>query len=174
MSSSEDFGAVFPARRKALGLSQSEFCRRNGFDKGNISRLERGLVPPPQDQRLLESYAKALKLESGTANGNASSIWPQPRPAGFRPISSRISGRCAKLPGLLRTARARGQRHATDVRALDLEGWADDPGRRATLPQLVRKLVRATGKALGRVEFPDHEGIQRHRLGWHRRGERGG
>ena len=66
MSSSQDFGEFFRDRRKALGLSQSEFCRRNGFDKGNISRLERGLVPPPQDPQLLESYAKALKLESGT------------------------------------------------------------------------------------------------------------
>ncbi len=63
MARSEDFGDFFRARRKALGLSQSEFCRRNGFDKGNISRLERGLVPPPQDQRLLESYARALKLD---------------------------------------------------------------------------------------------------------------
>ena len=69
-----------------------------------------------------------------------------------------------KLPGLLRTARARGQRHATDVRALDLEGWADTLDARATLPQLVRKLVRATGKSLGRVEFPAHEGVQR--TGW--------
>jgi transcriptional regulator with XRE-family HTH domain len=164
MSSSENFGAVFRGRRKALGLSQSEFCRRNGFDKGNISRLERGLVPPPQDPQLLESYAKALKLETGTGE------WER-----FFDLAAAATGRVPvdlledqrtmrELPKLLRKARARGQRHATDVRALDLEGWADTLDARATLPQLVRKLVRATGKALGRVEFPAHEGIQR--AGW--------
>ena len=54
MSSHQDFGAFFRARRKALGLSLAEFCRRHKFDKGNISRLERGLVPPPRDQKLLD------------------------------------------------------------------------------------------------------------------------
>ena len=40
--------ARFSGHRKALGLTLREFCRRNGFDPGNVSRLERGLVPPPQ------------------------------------------------------------------------------------------------------------------------------
>jgi transcriptional regulator with XRE-family HTH domain len=164
MSTSEDFGVLFRARRKALGLSQSEFCRRNGFDKGNISRLERGLVPPPQDQQLLECYAKALKLESGTGE------WER-----FFDLAAVATGRVPadlledqramrELPRLLRKARARGQRHATDVRALDLEGWADTLDSRATLPQLVRRLVRATGKPIRPIEFPSHE--QGQRPGW--------
>ena len=66
MPTSKTFGALFRNSRKALGLTLSEFCRRNGFDKGNISRLERGLVPPPQSRPVLETYAQALKLESGT------------------------------------------------------------------------------------------------------------
>ena len=50
MSNSNGFGAFFRASRKALGLTLSEFCRRNGFDKGNVSRIERGTVPPPQSR----------------------------------------------------------------------------------------------------------------------------
>ena len=48
MSTGKTFGAFFRAKRKALGITLREFCRRNGFDPGNVSRLERGLVPPPQ------------------------------------------------------------------------------------------------------------------------------
>ena len=92
MSTSKSFGAFFRAKRKALGLTLREFCRRNGFDPGNVSRLERGLVPPPQARQLLESYAKALKLESGTWHGIHSSSWPRPRPAEFRPMSWKTNG----------------------------------------------------------------------------------
>ena len=66
MATPESFGEFFRATRNALGLTLREFCRRNGFDPGNVSRMERRLVPPPQTPQLLESYAKALKLESGT------------------------------------------------------------------------------------------------------------
>src|SRR6516225_2285153 len=66
VSSNRRFGAFFRARRKALGLTLREFCRRNGFDPGNVSRLERGLAAPPQVPEVIESYAKALKIEQGT------------------------------------------------------------------------------------------------------------
>ena len=151
MSSDLDFGAFFRARRKALGLSLTEFCRRNGFDKGNVSRLERGLVPPPRDRRLLESYAGALKLVSGTIEGDR-----------FFKLAA-----IGRLPADLRKEdqmQVHGQGHTSWVKALDLERWADTLDARARLPQLVRRLVRATGKKLERVEFPAHEGIQR--PGW--------
>lgn len=164
MSSPKTFGEFFRSRRKTLGLSQSEFCRRNDFDKGNISRLERGLVPPPQDRELLGAYAAALKLKEGTAD------WER-----FSELAGIETGRIPAdildeprairhLSEAFRTARARGFRHAMNLRALDLERWADELEARERLPQLVRMLVRATGKALERVEFPAFEGIQR--PGW--------
>src|SRR5262245_33849207 len=64
------FGDFFRQRRQALGLSLREFCRRNGFDPGNISRLERGLLAPPQSEKILESYAKVLKLEPESRDWN--------------------------------------------------------------------------------------------------------
>lgn len=111
------FGAFFRTTRKALGLTLSEFCRRNGFDKGNISRLERGLVPPPHSRPDLETYAKALNLESGAV------AWDR-----FFELAAAETGRIPadlvedqrviqKLPGLYRGLRSRGQGHTSWVRA---------------------------------------------------------
>jgi transcriptional regulator with XRE-family HTH domain len=60
------FGELFNMKRRALGLTLREFCRQNGFDAGNMSKLERDLLPPPQDRERLEEYAKALKIKKGT------------------------------------------------------------------------------------------------------------
>jgi transcriptional regulator with XRE-family HTH domain len=60
------FGEFFKQRRIVLGLTLREFCRRNGLDPGNISRLERGLLPPPQGRETLEHYARLLKLKKGS------------------------------------------------------------------------------------------------------------
>src|SRR5262245_13537442 len=124
MASSKDFGAFFRSSRKALGLSLREFCRRNGLDAANISRLERGLVLPPQSRQLLESYAKALKLVKDTA------AWET-----FFELAATGAGRipdeflenqqaAQKLPQLFRQLRPGGRRPGW-VRALHLEAWAD-------------------------------------------------
>ena len=47
----------------ALGLTLRKFCLEGALDPGNISRLERGLLSPPQDRNKLESYARLLKIE---------------------------------------------------------------------------------------------------------------
>lgn len=60
------FGEFFRAVRAEAGLSLREFCLENGFDPGNISRLERGLLPPPESRNKLEAYAKALRLKKGS------------------------------------------------------------------------------------------------------------
>ena len=41
-----EFGRFFRNRRTVLGLSLSEFCRENGFDKGNTSRLDAASSSP--------------------------------------------------------------------------------------------------------------------------------
>ena len=58
------FGSFFAEiRRKRLKVSLREFCERNDFDPGNVSKLERGKLPPPQGKDVLERYARALELE---------------------------------------------------------------------------------------------------------------
>ncbi len=138
------FGDYFRQRRKALGLSLREFSRRNGLDPGNISKLERNILSPPRSVTLLESYAKALKLEPetieweimfGLALKESTARLPQP------PRSRRISNR---------------------VRAITLELWADHIDAQSALPLLVRRLVRGTVDSdnLLRVQFPALDGIQ--------------
>ena len=59
------FGELFKKLRLRLGLTLRQFCEENGFDPGNISKLERGLLPAPQSERKLKSYTKALNIRPG-------------------------------------------------------------------------------------------------------------
>jgi transcriptional regulator with XRE-family HTH domain len=61
------FGAFFKERRAVKGQTLRAFCQKNGFDPGNISKLERGLFAPPDSDEKLSEYAKALGLRHGSA-----------------------------------------------------------------------------------------------------------
>jgi transcriptional regulator with XRE-family HTH domain len=60
------FGEFFKAKRRALGLSLREFCRRNGLDPGNISKIERGVLRPPESREKLIDYAAMLDILEGS------------------------------------------------------------------------------------------------------------
>ncbi len=60
------FGEFFKQKRRELGLTLREFCRINGFDPGNVSKIDRGLLPAPQSKGLRLTYASALGIEEGT------------------------------------------------------------------------------------------------------------
>ncbi len=62
------FGEFFKAKRQAIGLTLREFCLKHKLDPGNLSRLERGLLPPPQDRKLLEQYATSLAIKTGSGD----------------------------------------------------------------------------------------------------------
>lgn len=59
------FGEFFKDKRAALGMTLRQFCLENGLDPGNVSKLERGLFPPPQHEKLVE-YAKLLDIKEGS------------------------------------------------------------------------------------------------------------
>lgn len=59
------FGAFFKAKRLELDLSLREFCQRSNLDAGNLSRMERGLLPPPQAEKLA-AYAEMLGITEGS------------------------------------------------------------------------------------------------------------
>lgn len=61
------FGNYFKALRIKRRITLRQFCEKFGFDAGNISKLERGLLPPPQSREKLEQYAQALGLKKSTA-----------------------------------------------------------------------------------------------------------
>lgn len=60
------FGELFKNRRQSLGYTLRRFCMENGLDPGNISRMERGLLPPPQKREKLEEYATCLEIPIGS------------------------------------------------------------------------------------------------------------
>ncbi len=59
------FGEYFKAKRIELGLTLRDFCKKYSLDPGNISKLERGLLPPPASRQKLEAYASYLGLKKG-------------------------------------------------------------------------------------------------------------
>jgi len=63
---SSTFGSYFKALRTKKGWTLRRFCELNGFDPGNISRLERGVFPPPESPQKLREYAKVLALKEGS------------------------------------------------------------------------------------------------------------
>ena len=60
------FGELFKNRRQSLGYTLRQFCLEKGLDPGNISRMERGLMPPPQKTEKLEEYASYLEIPRGS------------------------------------------------------------------------------------------------------------
>ena len=66
MACPKAFGEFAKSRRMALGLSLREFCRQNSLDWGNLSRMERGLAPPPKSRAAQERYAQALDIKEGS------------------------------------------------------------------------------------------------------------
>jgi transcriptional regulator with XRE-family HTH domain len=60
------FGEYFRGRRLKIGMTLRQFCLENGLDAGNISKIERGILPPPQSREKLEKYAQFLGIKEGS------------------------------------------------------------------------------------------------------------
>ncbi len=60
------FGQFVKEDRLAKGLGLREFCRKLGIDASNWSKVERGTLAPPQDEKKLEKIANILGIEPNT------------------------------------------------------------------------------------------------------------
>jgi transcriptional regulator with XRE-family HTH domain len=60
------FGDYFKKRRLKIGKTLRQFSLENGLDPGNISKIERGILPPPQSREKLARYAKCLRIVEGS------------------------------------------------------------------------------------------------------------
>ena len=58
----DTFGTCLRAMRLAARLSLRKLCQRAGLDTGNYSRIERGLIRPPQDHAKMEPIRAVLGL----------------------------------------------------------------------------------------------------------------
>jgi transcriptional regulator with XRE-family HTH domain len=61
------FGDLVKELRIAQKKTLRQFCLDHGHDPSNWSKLERGINPPPKDEKTLEKWAKQLGLKAGTA-----------------------------------------------------------------------------------------------------------
>lgn len=164
MPTAPRFGNFFRQRRQTLALSLREFCRRNGFDPGNISRLERGLLTPPHSAEILESYAKALKLEPKSQQWHTLFDIAAAETGRIPHQMAEDQAEREKLPERFRTWRDHRTPYGAWTRAADLELWANYRDAQAQLPQLVRRLIHASVDSIQHIEFPAGEGVQR--PGW--------
>ena len=103
--SANSFGDFFKEMRIRKGISLREFCLKHGLDPGNMSKIERGVLCPPQDMQKLKEYARYLGIKKGTSD------WHK-----FVDLASAGAGRIpqdilsdkesvARLPVLFRTLR---------------------------------------------------------------------
>ena len=60
------FGAFFKTKRTEQGATLRQFAGSHDLDPGNLSKMERGLLPPPQNTEKLEEYAKYLGIKKGS------------------------------------------------------------------------------------------------------------
>lgn len=60
------FANFIREKRIAGGLTLREFCRLIGFDASNWSKIERGLLTPPQSKNMLDEIASTLRIEEGS------------------------------------------------------------------------------------------------------------
>ena len=60
------FGSFFKELRIERRMTLRQFCQSYGFDPGNMSKMERSLLPPPHSDEKLAQYARALGLKKGT------------------------------------------------------------------------------------------------------------
>jgi transcriptional regulator with XRE-family HTH domain len=100
------FGEFIKKRRLDQGISLREFCRLMDVDASNWSKIERGVISPPQDDKRLREIASILKIEVGT------SLWQEIKDmanidAGAIPDDIRSESRILNsLPIFFRTLRS--------------------------------------------------------------------
>ena len=61
-----NFAEFFKSLRIERRITLRDFCAAAAADPGNISRMERGAIIPPQDREILARYAQALNLKEGS------------------------------------------------------------------------------------------------------------
>ncbi len=62
------FGDFVRNRRTELGFTLRDFCQTFGYDPSNWSKVERGKLPPSDDQHILDVWAEQLNIKKGTDN----------------------------------------------------------------------------------------------------------
>jgi transcriptional regulator with XRE-family HTH domain len=60
----QKFGRLLKELRLKQQLSLRDVCKEIGYDPSNWSKIERGLISPPSDEKVLKKWAEVLGLKS--------------------------------------------------------------------------------------------------------------
>ena len=112
-----NFGAFVKHHRIAAGMTLRSFCRAIGHDASNWSKIERGVIPPPQDSRWLDKIASTLGLD---ATGRMELEYLSSLARGQLPSDFQGSEIQSKLPAFFRAIR--GQEYQIEDVAKLIEG----------------------------------------------------
>jgi len=66
MKTSKRFGDLFRELRLKNRYTLRAYCRKFNRDPAYISRIERGITPPPENSEEIENYARSFNLEEGS------------------------------------------------------------------------------------------------------------
>jgi transcriptional regulator with XRE-family HTH domain len=109
-STPQTFGEWLRARRAEIGLGLRAFAQQTGLDPGNLSKYERGLLPPPQDPTTLARIAAALRLKAGSAEHGEFIDLAAASAGRIPPDLAADPKLLARMPLLFRTARGKMSR----------------------------------------------------------------
>ena len=59
-----NFGNLLKSLRIKKELSLRDVCKLTEYDPSNWSKIERGKIPPPSDEKVLNKWAKALDIKT--------------------------------------------------------------------------------------------------------------
>ena len=99
------FGDFLKSKRLELGLTLRKFCLMYDLDPGNISKLERGRLQPPQSDDKLKEYAAMLKIKPGSEDWQTFSDLAAAEAGRIPPDLLSDEEVLGKLPVLFRTLR---------------------------------------------------------------------
>ncbi|MFH2105390.1 MAG: helix-turn-helix transcriptional regulator [Parcubacteria group bacterium] len=68
IKNSKSFGKILKKLRIEQNLSLREICQKVNYDASNWSKIERGVLAPPTDKKVLAKWAKVLGLENHSQN----------------------------------------------------------------------------------------------------------
>ena len=60
------FGEILKELRLKQGLSLREICKKVNYDPSNWSKIERGLIPPPNGETAMTQWASVFGMEKGS------------------------------------------------------------------------------------------------------------
>jgi len=64
MDNLKKFGKILKELRIQKQLSLREICKLTSYDPSNWSKIERGVISPPADEKILRKWARALGISS--------------------------------------------------------------------------------------------------------------